>query len=134
MADLYSNATELMRSIKDRRKQIEYQPLSTDCYYQFDQTGVHSFAINQRYLRLANSDNGVVNCQGFYYNGGCYTYDPPQFHYLRQALAKQGFIYLNTSEQLSYDVVIAKFFLNDRHLNVGDKFRSAVWHSNRVSS
>ncbi|WP_394251670.1 hypothetical protein [Vibrio profundi] len=134
MADLYSNVAELMKSIKDRRNQIEYQPLSTDYNYQLDQMGADSFTISQRYLRLANSENGVVSCQGFYYHGGCYTFDPPQFHDLRQALVKQGFISLNTSEQLSYDVVIAPFLLNGRRLNVGDKFRSAVWHANRVFS
>lgn len=134
MADLYRSATELMRSIKERRKQMEYQPSSTDSNYQFDQTGADSFAISERYLRLANSENGVVSCQGFYYNGGGYTYDPPQFHDLRQALAKQGYISLNTSEHLSYDVVIVTFLLNGRRLNVGDKFKSAVWHANRVSS
>lgn len=131
MADLYSNVAELMKSIKDRLNQIEYQPLSTDYNYQL---GADSFTISQRYLRLANSENGVVSCQGFYYNGGCYTYDLPQFYDLRKALVKQGYISLNTSEQLSYDVVIVPFLLNDRRLNVGDKFRSAVWHANRVSS
>ncbi|PTP75247.1 hypothetical protein [Vibrio splendidus] len=134
MTDLYSNAIELMRSIKDRRKQIKYQPLSTDDNYQFEQTSADSFVINQRFLRLANSENGLMSCQGFYYNGGGYTYDPPQFHELRQALAKQGYISLNTSEQLSYDLVIATFSLNGLRLNVGDKFKSAVWHVNRVSS
>lgn len=133
MADLYSNATELMRSIKSRRNLLEYKPTTEDSHYHFSQDG-DCFTIRQRYLRLANSENGVVSCQGFYYNGGGYTYDTPQFHELRQALAKQGYISLNVSEHQSSDVVIAAFSLNGRRLNAGDRFRSAVWNANRVSS
>lgn len=133
MTDLYSNANELMRSIKSRRDQLKYKPTSEDSHYHFSQDG-DCFTISQRYLRLANSENGEVSCQGYYYNEGCYTYDPPQFHELRQALAKQGYISLNVSEHQSSDVVIRAFSLNGRRLNVGDRFRSAVWQAKREPS
>ena len=132
MTDLYSNAAELMRSVKSRRDQLEYKPTPEDSHYHFSQDG-DCFTISERYLRLANSENGVVSCQGFYYNGGGYTYDPPQFHDLRQALAKQGYISLNVSEHLSYDLVIKEFTLNGRRLSAGSRFKSAVWHADRVT-
>lgn len=134
MADFNRDAIELMSSIKSRREKLEFKPSLTDSNYQFDQTADGEFTISQRYLRLANSENGVVSCQGYYYNGGGYTYDPPQFYELRLALARQGYISLNISEQLSCDVVISPFRLNGACLNVGDRFGAAIWHANRVSS
>ncbi len=133
MTNLYSDGDELMSSIKHRSKKMEYQPSLTDSDYQFEQTGVDSFAINQRYLRSADSANGERSCQGFYYNGGRYTYDPPPFYVLRVALATQGYISLNTSEYMPHDVVIASFLLNGRRFKIGDGFQSAIYHANRAT-
>lgn len=131
MSDLHSNAIELLRTIKERSEKIEFKQSPCGSDYRFKQLGVNSFAIRQKFLRVANSKNGVRDCNGYYYNQCNYTYDPPPFNELRKALAAQGFITLNTSEHLNYDVVIKPFTLNRNTLSVGDKFMSAIWHSNR---
>lgn len=131
MADLYSKAAELLRTIKYRNTKMEFKPLPSDSDYQFKQISDELFAISQRFLRVADSENGVRSCQGYYYNQCSYTYDPPQFFELRKALADQGYIILNTSEHLNYDAVIKAFSLNGKRLYVGDKFMSAIWHSDR---